>query len=721
MKIALLPSFLLLAPMAAGQGIVEINEIRIDQPSSDNDEYVELRGAAGTVLDGLTYIVLGDGTGGSGVIENVTALSGTIGASGLFVAAESTFTIGTADQTTTFNFENSDNVTHLVVSGFTGADGDDLDIDDDGILDSTPWSAVEDCIGLVETTDGSGEFIYCSETVGPDGTFVPGHVFDCTGTGWTIGLFDPVGGQDTPGAPNTFCAAPPVVVSINEVRIDQPSSDNDEYFELAGNPGDSLDGLTYIVLGDGTGGSGVIESVTDLTGTAIQPDGLAIFAESTFTIGTADYTVSVNFENSDNVTHLVVRDFTGLDGDDLDTDDDGTLDVTPWSEVVSCIGLVETTDGSGEFIYCSETVGPDGTFVPGHAYACDTGGWAIGGFDPASGNDTPGDPNTSCAPPPPVVAINELRIDQPGSDDDEYVELTGNPGDLLDGLHYVVIGDGAGGSGVVENSTDLAGMMIGATGKVVIAEATFTIGTADYVADLNFENSDNVTHLVVRDFTGIVDDDLDTDDDGTLDSTPWSEVVACIGLVETTDGSGDFIYCSETVGPDGTFVPGHAFVCDDGWRIGEFDPASGDDTPGDDNDCDPPATFENYCVSFPNSFSASGAKISYTGSGSISDNDTVLTVSDCPNTFGIFLMADSEGFQAPFYNGVLCLGGSLIRLNPLVKASGNQNSRALDFNGSGPESQILAGQTWYFQYFFRDAGQGADNNLSDGLKATFAN
>ena len=39
-------------------------------------------------------------------------------------------------------------------------------------------------------------------------------------------------------------------VTINEIRIDQPSSDYDEYFELAGSSGTSLDDLTYLVIGD---------------------------------------------------------------------------------------------------------------------------------------------------------------------------------------------------------------------------------------------------------------------------------------------------------------------------------------------------------------------------------------------------------------------------------------------------------------------------------------
>ena len=43
-------------------------------------------------------------------------------------------------------------------------------------------------------------------------------------------------------------------VVINEVRIDQSGSDADEYFELAGPAGQSLTGLSYIVLGDSSAG-----------------------------------------------------------------------------------------------------------------------------------------------------------------------------------------------------------------------------------------------------------------------------------------------------------------------------------------------------------------------------------------------------------------------------------------------------------------------------------
>ncbi len=206
--LASIGAMLLFPLISAPLGAQVINEIRIDQPSTDNDEYFELFGTAGTSLNGLTYLSIGDGAGGSGTIEAVVDLTGlSIPASGYLVVAESTFALGIADFTANLNFENSDNVTHLLVSGFTGANADDLDTNDDGVLDVTPWASILDCIAILEsaTVPPTGtEFAYCVNSVGPDGTFVPGHVQRVPdGTGpFVIGLFDPLAGDDTPGAPN---------------------------------------------------------------------------------------------------------------------------------------------------------------------------------------------------------------------------------------------------------------------------------------------------------------------------------------------------------------------------------------------------------------------------------------------------------------------------------------------------------------------------------------
>ena len=202
------------AAPAALDETIRISEVRIDQPSSDLDEFFELAGPAGAPLGGLAYIVIGDGTAGNnGVIEEATDLAGQfLDGSGLFVAAEATFGPGTADLITSLNFENGDNVTHMLVSGFTGSNGDDLDPDDDGVLDVTPWSAVVDSVAIIGPA-GTGDHVYCPTRVGPDGSGPPFHVYRCSPSlVWRIGPQDPAAGDDTPAAPNLPC---PCLADLN--------------------------------------------------------------------------------------------------------------------------------------------------------------------------------------------------------------------------------------------------------------------------------------------------------------------------------------------------------------------------------------------------------------------------------------------------------------------------------------------------------------------------
>ncbi len=257
-------------------GGVQISEIRTDQPDADDDEYFELAGDPGASLDGLTYLVIGDTpAGGSGVIEEVTNLTGqTIPANGFFVAAESTFTLGTPDLTTTLDFENDDNVTHLLVDGFTGSIGQDLDTDDDGTLDTTPWAGILDLIAVIleENPPTGTEWHYGPPTVGPNGTEAPQHVYRCF-DGWTIGE-SVVGIDDTPGS-GALCLTYYGTVdltdlatarqSIHDVIDDHtrtPISSPDSWLILEAadedpsNPGNILDvykNASYAKVGGGTG------------------------------------------------------------------------------------------------------------------------------------------------------------------------------------------------------------------------------------------------------------------------------------------------------------------------------------------------------------------------------------------------------------------------------------------------------------------------------------
>lgn len=201
-----------------------LNEIRVDQSGSDNDEYFEVFSddPANDNLDGVSLIVIGDGGGGSGTIEQVTTFGDTpLAGDAFYLVAEASFSLGAADLTTALNFENSDNFTYLLVNGFTGMNGDDLDTDDDGVLDNTPWANVIDAVAFIENADvppTGTEYAYplTGVSIGPDGAFVPGHIYrDGDGTGpWTIGVFDPAVGDDTPGASNAVIPEPSVSLML---------------------------------------------------------------------------------------------------------------------------------------------------------------------------------------------------------------------------------------------------------------------------------------------------------------------------------------------------------------------------------------------------------------------------------------------------------------------------------------------------------------------------
>lgn len=210
-----LPILALVASGAFAQ--VRLNEIRVDHGGADVDEYVEFAGPAGTPLTGMSLVVIGDGTGGCGIVEVALDLSPySIQADGYlaikYSAAAGALLTG-YDVSLTGSFENSDNLTFLLVTGNTAATGNDLDsAPEDGVLDSAPWTGVLDSVALTEGTTPNcttDEHVYSTTVVGPDGTFAPGHIYFCP-SGWLIGGFGntwPTGIVDTPGAANP-CVVP---------------------------------------------------------------------------------------------------------------------------------------------------------------------------------------------------------------------------------------------------------------------------------------------------------------------------------------------------------------------------------------------------------------------------------------------------------------------------------------------------------------------------------
>ena len=106
-----------------------ISEFQSNPSGADPaNQDVELSGDAGAAFD--LWILTLESDGFNGTVDRATNVTGTYDSAGLAV-------VSVAD------LENP-SFTMVLVDGFTGAVGDDLDTDDDGVLDVTPWGTVMD-------------------------------------------------------------------------------------------------------------------------------------------------------------------------------------------------------------------------------------------------------------------------------------------------------------------------------------------------------------------------------------------------------------------------------------------------------------------------------------------------------------------------------------------------------------------------------------------------
>ncbi|MBX7103561.1 MAG: hypothetical protein K1X57_05745 [Gemmataceae bacterium] len=236
-----------------------INELYVNPPGiDDNREFVEIlstTGGAETSLAGIALVEVGGNPLVAGKILSDVHLSGVVtGQNGLLLLGENYASLGTpwgaqvsgltslGDLTSKFN---NDNFTLLLVEGYTGAVGQDLDVNDDGVLDSTPWTGVLDSIGWYDPSVPGGH-VYTSAVVAPpaltpdaavrfnnDGTKsskVPWFAGEMVTTGGvpdmtqTFNLLQttsnaPAGAAITPGAANP--ANPAGVLQVAGVTVNQ--------------------------------------------------------------------------------------------------------------------------------------------------------------------------------------------------------------------------------------------------------------------------------------------------------------------------------------------------------------------------------------------------------------------------------------------------------------------------------------------------------------------
>lgn len=238
----------LLAALAVCAGsasaTVRINEVFINPPGTDNGfEFLELKGAANESLNNLWLICIeGDSSGTqAGTVDQAISLTGfSCGTNGLFLQRDAATVLspapdaGTTVRIADFNpdFENG-STSYLLVSGFTGAVGNDLDTNNDGVIDvALPWTSVLSSVALLENDGPTTNFGYAAQfggvnfgpqagfnadafVYGTDGLYYgmdmsltttnPGpYAFDTTRMADQTGALVTVAGNLTPGSENVI-------------------------------------------------------------------------------------------------------------------------------------------------------------------------------------------------------------------------------------------------------------------------------------------------------------------------------------------------------------------------------------------------------------------------------------------------------------------------------------------------------------------------------------
>ena len=201
-------------------------------------------------------------------------------------------------------------------------------------------------------------------------------------------------------------------------------------------------------------------------------------------------------------TYLLVSDYIGTLGTDLDTDNDGTLDAVPWTAVLDSFALSD--GGADDHVYSDVDLTPDfdgGTFAVGGVSRAvdgqdtdatsdfvrnDFDGQGIPGLDTDTVTEgevinTPGSANQVLAVTP-TFTINEVDSDTPDSDTAEFIEIyDGGVGkSSLDGLVLVLY----------NGSDDQSYLAIDLDGQTTDENGFFVVGGAD-VPNVDLVQSNN--------------------------------------------------------------------------------------------------------------------------------------------------------------------------------------------------------------------------------------
>jgi predicted extracellular nuclease len=436
---------------------------------SSLNKAIELYNPTNAAIDLDTGFVLEVYFNGNASAGTTLNLSGLVAPGTTFVVSEDSAdpaVLAVADQTTNDTLFNGDDAVVLRDNG-----GNVLDIIGQiGFDPGTEWGS-----GLTSTANNTliRKPDACTGDTEPTNAFDPAADYD----GFAQDDFSDL------GMFTNNCGSGSAPLVINEFVANHTGSDTEAFIEVFGAP--NTDYSTYAVL-------------------EIEGDGSAGLVDDVFPVGTTDangyFVIDGDAENS-SVTFLLVEGFSGNNGDDLDADNDGTLDLMPWTTLADDVSVSDGDVGDG--FYSSTVLEPNfdgGTFTVGGASRIPNGtdtdsvsDWVRNDFsgaglppldpgtpEPGEAINTPGAENQAVASAPELV-INEIMQNPAavGDGSGEWFELfnpTANPTDIEgwtisdNGTNSHVINNGgplivpAGGYLVLGNNADS-----GTNGGVTIA------------------------------------------------------------------------------------------------------------------------------------------------------------------------------------------------------------------------------------------------------------
>jgi predicted extracellular nuclease len=356
---------------------------------SSNNKALEIYNGTGATIDlaagGYNVQMYFNGSTSAGLTIN---LAGAVAAGDVFVLAQSSadpVILAQADQTNGAGWFNGDDAV-VLRKGTTIVDA----IGQVGFDPGSEWGS-----GLTSTQDNTlrrAESV-CIGNTDETAAFDPSLEW----VGYATNTFDGL------GAHTANCGTS---IRLNEFSASTTGTDV-EYVEIFGTPNTDFSAYTVLEIEGDTTGAGVVDEVIALGTT--DADGFYLVD------------LPANALENGTISLLLVESFTGALNDDLDTDNDGTFDVTPWAELVDSVAVDD--GGSGDITYGVPALGPnyDGvsTFAPGGASRIpdgfdtnSTSDWVRNDFDLAGlpgfpgsitvgeAYNTPGETNAVYVPPP---------------------------------------------------------------------------------------------------------------------------------------------------------------------------------------------------------------------------------------------------------------------------------------------------------------------------------